>query len=101
VGECRELESPLEHHSYPTILDYRRKFARYTEIEARALEPSLLAYLQACLLAPVRCCWFVFATGGLASGWRGLYVCAASAAYPVAVRRKALARGSSREPQPS
>jgi glycosyltransferase involved in cell wall biosynthesis len=99
AGDCRELISPIEHYSYPTLDDYRRKFALYTRIEASALPASLPAFLLALLLAPVRCCWFLFGTGGLWEGWRGIYVCAASAAYPVAARGKALRFADSRARQ--
>jgi glycosyltransferase involved in cell wall biosynthesis len=99
-GACGALQAPLEHYSYPTLDDYRRKFEQYTEIEARALPPSLPGFLRACLVAPARWLWFLFGRGGFSQGWRGFYVCAASAAYPVAVQRKALRRGRVDEPGP-
>lgn len=88
-GECRELAEPLEHYTYRTLDDYRHKFERYTDIEARVAEPSAPAYARACLFSPIRFLWLLFGRGGFADGWRGIYVCARSAAYPVVVQAKA------------
>ncbi len=88
-GEYGELAEPLEHYTYRTLDDYRRKFESYTDIEAQAAAPSALAYARACLFSPVRFLWLFFGRGGFADGWRGIYVCARSAAYPVVVQAKA------------
>ncbi|TAM58866.1 glycosyltransferase family 2 protein [bacterium] len=94
-GRVERLRGRLEHRSYPTIADYRRKFARYTAIEAAGISPSLGRALAAAARACVRWAWLYLARGGWRDGWRGAYVCTMSALYPVVVQFRAL-RGVSR-----
>ena len=90
-GRCLELNAPLEHQSYPTVLDYRRKFAYYTALEAdgsrgRVGTGSLIA---AWIMVPLRALWLLIVRRGIFDGWRGVYVCVGSACYPAAVLWKA------------
>ncbi|HVA37103.1 MAG TPA: glycosyltransferase family 2 protein [Candidatus Dormibacteraeota bacterium] len=94
-GPVGRLTGTLEHRSYPTLADYRRKFARYTEIEAQGVTPSPARAARALVLSAARLAWLYLARGGWRDGWRGAYVCAASAFYPSAVQLKALARSRS------
>ncbi len=91
LGECEQLESPLDHFSYPSIESYRRKFQIYTALEAEARTPSLAALAHAWLTMPLRILWLLFIKGGLFDGWRGLFIATASAMYPVAAAGKAYA----------
>ncbi len=87
-GESGELAQPLEHHSYESVTQYRRKFARYTDLEAQGPRASLLTIIGSWLVAPLRFCWLMIGRGGLLEGWRGAYVCAGSALYPAVVATK-------------
>jgi len=91
LGECTQLESPLDHFSYRSIASYRRKFQLYTALEAEARTPSLAALARAWLTMPLRALWLLFIKGGVLDGWRGLFIATASAMYPVAVVGKAYA----------
>jgi len=88
-GASAALASAIEHHSYPTTQEYRAKFARYTATEARNLKGDVLALIVACIAFPLRFFWLFFVRGGVLQGWRGAYVCAGSAFYPVAAAWKA------------
>jgi glycosyltransferase involved in cell wall biosynthesis len=100
-GGCQPLQSPLDHFSYHSIEEYRRKFARYTDLEAQAARAGLLMVMAAWLTLPLRAAWYVLGRGGWRDGWRGLFVCAASALYPVAVATKAWALERARDRRPS
>ncbi|HXW52241.1 MAG TPA: glycosyltransferase family 2 protein [Candidatus Acidoferrales bacterium] len=92
-GAVGVLSEPLDHFSYPSVEVYRAKFSRYTQIEAQATLASVPAFVRALLLVPARLFWLLLGRGGLSEGWRGAYVCLGSAAYPAAVKAKALALG--------
>jgi hypothetical protein len=91
-GSVGRLRGTLLHASYPTLASYGEKFARYTSIEARGAPRSVAALARAALVAFARAPWLALARGGWRDGWRGLFVAAASAAYPVVVAWKALRR---------
>jgi glycosyltransferase involved in cell wall biosynthesis len=89
-GRVAPLAGALHHDSYPTLAAYRAKFARYTEIEARGVRGTLVRLLRAAALAAPRAFWALVVRQGWRDGWRGAFVAAASAWYPVAVAWKAL-----------
>jgi hypothetical protein len=91
-GRVGVLNGAILHDSYPTVASYRKKFARYTTIEAAAVRPSLAGAVAAGVLGPARFAWAFVRYGGWSDGWRGLFVAAASAAYPFVVQCKALRR---------
>ncbi len=91
-GRCCDLASPLEHDTYPTLASYRRKFAAYTDLEARAVRPSLTGLVASWVLVPVRFAWLWLWRRGILDGWRGAFLCAASAAYPAVVASKSRRR---------
>ncbi len=95
-GECAELHAPLDHFSYSSVEQYRRKFALYTDLEARAVRPSLTNLAASWLLVPLRFGWFYVRRGGVFEGWRGAFLCAGSALYPAVVAGKSLLRASAR-----
>ncbi len=89
-GPAGSLPGAIVHDSYPSVASYRAKFDRYTSIEAADVRGSVLGFAVAVLLAPVKCLWSFVRYGGWRDGWRGYYVAAHSAAYPVVVQYKAL-----------
>jgi glycosyltransferase involved in cell wall biosynthesis len=91
AGRCAPLQAPLEHHSYPTIRSYREKFARYTALEAKGLRgrSRFDTFVGAWLAVPLKALWLLIGRRGILDGWRGVYICVASACYPAAVRWKA------------
>ncbi len=91
-GIVGQLDGALIHDSYPTVASYRAKFARYTAIEAAAVRASIGGLTGALVLGLARFPWALLRYGGWSDGWRGLFVAAASAAYPVVVQCKALRR---------
>ena len=91
-GAVERLGGTLEHYSYPTLAAYDAKFARYTALEASGVRASAVAVAFAAALAFARAPWLFIVRGGWRDGWRGAYIAAASAWYPVAVRWKALRR---------
>ncbi len=91
-GELETLTGELTHDSYPTFASYRDKYVRYTALEAQGLRPSLPALVFAALTALVRGPWLFLARGGWRDGWRGAFICLASAWYPAVARWKALWR---------
>ena len=91
-GRIERLGGTLQHYSYPTLAAYDAKFARYTALEASGVRPSALAVAAAAVQALARAPWLFVIRGGWRDGWRGAYIAAASALYPVAVRWKALRR---------
>jgi hypothetical protein len=90
AGEVGTLDGTLHHDSYPTIASYRAKFACYTTIEARGVRAGSFRLAMAAARAALRGPWLFLGRGGWRDGWRGAYVCAGSALYPVAVAWKAL-----------
>lgn len=94
IGRAGEMEGVLFHDSYPDRAAYRRKFARYTSLEAEGLPPSRMGLALSAALAVPRFLWLLGPRGGLRAGWRGVYLAFWSALYPVAVKQKALQRGA-------
>ncbi len=92
AGERQRLAGVLHHHSYPTLAAYREKFARYTSLEAGATRGSWPRLARAAARAIARIPWLFILRGGWRDGWRGAFVVAASAFYPVCVAFKALRR---------
>jgi glycosyltransferase involved in cell wall biosynthesis len=91
-GPTGDLGGAIIHDSYPTVASYREKFARYTEIEAAAVTGSLRALLGSVAIGCARFPWALLRYGGWSDGWRGIFVAASSASYPVVVQCKALRR---------
>ena len=91
-GAVAELAGAIIHDSYPTVASYREKFGRYTAIEAAAVRGSVLGLLGSVVAACAHFPWAVLRYGGWADGWRGLFVAASSASYPIVVQCKALGR---------
>ena len=89
-GEVGDLSGALHHDSYPTLASYREKFARYTALEAAGLEAKPLSLVPTLARAALRLPWLYVVRGGWRDGWRGAYVCTASALYPAVVAFKAL-----------
>ena len=87
-GAGAALNSPLEHYSYPNLATYRRKFAEYTMLEARHMLASPARIAGRWLWVPFRFVWLLFARRGILDGWRGIYICAASALYPAVAATK-------------
>lgn len=85
LGASAEMREPVDHLSYESIADYRRKFALYTSLEAHGTQATLPAVAVALLLVPLRALWLLLIRGGVRDGWRGIYVSVASAVYPAAV----------------
>jgi glycosyltransferase involved in cell wall biosynthesis len=92
AGLVGALDGALIHDSYPTLASYREKFARYTTIEAAAVDGSVRGLARAAVMGLARFPWAILRYGGWSDGWRGLFVAASSAAYPVVVAGKALRR---------
>ncbi len=91
-GRVERTRGSLDHDSYPTLASYRRKFARYTSLEASGVRTSFGGLVRACAIASLRVPWYLLAKGGWRDGWRGAFVATASAAYPAAVAWKAWRR---------
>jgi glycosyltransferase involved in cell wall biosynthesis len=91
-GVVGNLPGAILHDSYPTVASYREKFARYTAIEAAAVRGSLRGLVYAGLVGLARFPWALLRYGGWSDGWRGVFIAASSAWYPVVVQRKALQR---------
>ncbi|MBV8602682.1 MAG: glycosyltransferase family 2 protein [Candidatus Eremiobacteraeota bacterium] len=92
AGEVEDLEGTLVHDSYPDRASYRRKFARYTSLEAQGLRTNPLRLALVALEAPARLVWMLLARGGLRAGWRGTYLSFWSALYPLVAHAKAFGR---------
>ncbi|MDH2909037.1 MAG: glycosyltransferase family 2 protein, partial [Candidatus Eremiobacteraeota bacterium] len=84
-GSIGELPGVLQHDSYADAAEYRRKFARYTEIEARGLPRSFSRAARESLLVAWRLAKFGLLRGALLDGPRGWYVMWWSALYPTVV----------------
>jgi glycosyltransferase involved in cell wall biosynthesis len=91
-GIIGSLRGAIIHDSYPTLASYREKFARYTAIEAAGVKGSVPGLLGAAAVGVVRFPWALLRYRGWSDGWRGLFVAASSAAYPIVVQCKALRR---------
>lgn len=89
-GRVAQLAGTLLHYSYPDMLTYRTKFARYTAIEAGGVRGSLRKALGASALVPIRGMLYLLRQNAWLDGPRGWYVAIASACYPAAVAWKAL-----------
>ncbi|NNM93104.1 MAG: glycosyltransferase family 2 protein [Candidatus Eremiobacteraeota bacterium] len=88
-GTISELAGVLQHDSYADAAEYRQKFARYTEIEARGLPRSFSRAVRESLLVAWRLAKFGVARGALLDGPRGWYVMWWSALYPAVVAWRA------------
>ncbi len=88
-GPVGELAGTLQHDSYADAAEYRRKFDRYTEIEARGLPRSFSRVLCESLLVLWRLAKFGIARGALLDGPQGWYVMWWSALYPAAAAWRA------------
>ncbi len=88
-GALGELAGCLQHDSYADRNEYRRKFARYTEIEARGLTPSFGRFVRESALLPWRLAKLALVRGALLDGPRGWYVMWWSALYPAVVAWRA------------
>ena len=91
-GDVDRLSGTLLHDSYPTLGAYRRKFGRYTSLEAQGMRASVGGVLRTAIVALARAPWLFFGRGGWRDGWRGGFIAFASAFYPVVVHLKALRR---------
>jgi hypothetical protein len=89
-GEVRDLPGMIVHDSYPTVASYRARFARYTRIEAAALDGSAAAVAGELAKLPLRFGWWWLRYGAWRDGWRGVFVAWYSALYPLAVQWRAL-----------
>jgi len=87
-GETPVLDGSIEHDSYPTLRRYWTKFDAYTSIEAAERPYRRRALWIAAMLLPFRVLWYVLRRGGWRDGWRGFFVAAMSACYPVVVQWK-------------
>ncbi len=88
-GPIGELSGTLHHDSYADAAEYRRKFARYTEIEARGLPRSFSRVLRESSLVVWRLAKFGIFRGALLDGPQGWYVMWWSALYPAAAAWRA------------
>lgn len=89
-GPTAELSGTLLHYSYPDPASYRRRFARYTSLEAAGVPPSVFGALAALARVPVQFAWNLFRRGAILDGPRGWYIAWMSAWYPAVVQVKAL-----------
>ena len=88
-GKTADLQAHIVHYSYASVADYRRRFKRYTDLEAGAHPASLGELVRAWIVMPIRALWLLVGRRGLLDGWRGVYVSVASALYPAVVATKA------------
>lgn len=91
-GRIGELDGTLLHYSYPDVATYRRKYDRYTSLEAENMKGSLVALAGASVSGVARLGWLLLGKGALLDGPRGWYVAYHSAAYPAIAAGKALLR---------
>jgi len=91
-GATGELSAPLEHRSYASTAEYRRKFICYTSLEAADRRSSFPRVAASWIASAARFGWLYFARRGVFDGWQGLYVCAGSAAYQAVVETNAWRR---------
>ena len=95
-GCVGELSGVLIHESYPDRASYRRKFSRYTTLEAEGVAASPASLVWTAAIALPRFLWLLGPRGGCRAGWRGAYLAFWSAVYPVVVHAKALLRARTR-----
>jgi glycosyltransferase involved in cell wall biosynthesis len=88
LGASAELAAALDHHSYATVAEYRRRFSRYTDLEAQSIRVGFGRVAAAWLVAPLRAVWLLVRRGGILDGWRGVYISTASSLYPAVVATK-------------
>ena len=88
-GRTADLNGHIVHYSYASVEDYRRRFKRYTDLEASARPATIGELFGAWLVMPARAVWLMVWRRGLLDGWRGVYVSIASALYPAVVATKA------------
>lgn len=88
-GRTADLRGAIIHYSYASVNDYRRRFRRYTDLEASAAPAGFRDLAVSWLVMPLRAAWLLFVRGGALDGWRGVYVSVASALYPAVVITKA------------
>ena len=88
-GQVGSLTHPLEHDSYPALVDYRTKFERYTRIEAQAGRGDVQTLLKSASVMPARLLWLLLGRAAILDGWRGLVIAWYSALYPVVVAARA------------
>jgi len=91
-GITNDLPGTLLHYSYDTTDAYKERFARYTEIEARGVRPSVARALGASLMVYPRFANNALRRGAALDGPRGWFVAWYSAMYPAVVAWKALRR---------
>lgn len=91
-GATGMLEGTLLHYSYPTHDAYRKKFERYTAIEAAGVTGQRAQWIAQVAKTPLRFLWFALVRGAALDGFAGLRVAWWSARYPAVVQRKALDR---------
>jgi len=97
-GDCQQLGAPLDHFSYASVQEYRRKFAIYTGLEAQGARASFGHVVAAWLEMPLRAAWYLVRKGGIIEDWRGIYVSIGSALYPAVVATKRWRRGRTSAP---
>lgn len=90
VGPVRELQGTLKHYSYPDTASYRKKYLRYTEMEAAGVRGSYRAALAQTVFAAARFCYLLCGRGAILDGPAGWRVAWYSALYPAVVQWKAL-----------
>ena len=90
TGAIGQLAGTLLHDSYPDRATYRRKFERYTSLEATGLQPRTGAFAWSAILTLPRFVWLFAARSGFRMGWRGAYLAFWSALYPAVAQWKAL-----------
>jgi len=88
-GRTADLEGHIIHYSYASIDDYKRRFKRYTDLEAGARPGTFGELAKSWLVMPLRAAWLLVVRRGVLDGWRGVYVSVASALYPAVVATKA------------
>jgi len=91
-GDTAQLAGTLLHYSYESRGDYRERFATYTDIEAKALRPSLGRLAGSVAMIAPRFANNALRRGGVLDGPRGWYIAWTSAYYPAVVAWKALRR---------
>lgn len=89
-GKIGELTGTLLHYSYETAGEYREKYARYTDLEARGVRGSPFALITALFMTLPRFANYLIRRGAVLDGPRGWYVAWYSALYPAVVAWKAL-----------
>lgn len=89
-GRLDNLNGTLLHDSYPDRAAYRRKFERYTSLEAAGLQPRADAFVWSAAVALPRFLWLFGGRSGFRMGWRGAYLAFWSALYPAVAQWKAL-----------